>query len=79
MGPFALAVTRAAECGSDSWEVEYYRCGGRWPDARAPTYMETRYTVLGPEWVAWARQAQAMRDGCTHLANFRREREVSHA
>lgn len=49
-GPFVRAVTDAIHCGSDNWAIQYYMDGGRWPDARETTFMESNKAWEGPEW-----------------------------
>lgn len=74
MGPFSKAVTAAIEAGSDCWSFEYFCAGGRFPEGRQRTYVESRCAATGPEWRDFLRNTQAMENGWTPLARLRQER-----
>ena len=59
-GPFASAVRRAIQSGTDTWECYYYMGNAtnsdgahEWSANRQNVYMETRKSALGPEWAEW--------------------------
>lgn len=72
-GPFVRAVTDAIHCGSDNWAIQYYMDGGRWPDARETTFMESNKAWEGPEWETVVLLSMHMRSGKTARALVRDE------
>ena len=76
MGPFATAVTVAIENDSDCWSFEYLCDGGRWPEHRQSTYVNSRSAASGPEWRDHIRNTQAMENGWTPLARMRARRQL---